>query len=402
MANKIYVGQEGAQELYRRVKALSANYATAEQGAKADAAYQKLVDGIPKSDLDSGVQASLGKADTALQEHQDISGKADKVANATSGNFAGLDANGELEDSGIAASDVATSVQNSHSHSNKAVLDATTASYTTEEQTKLNGIESGAEVNLIESVSVAGTVLDIESKSVNVPEAGGTAGAWVKGVVSGEDTARWDNWKHDANITIPLPKDTIEVKGHLFKYVQIGNLLVTTENLDIPLGTVGTNCFWYNDDEDTNRDLGMLYKFSALGSFQYIDYYHSNEFVPTQEVYDCIYAQGWRIWTDRDWDTIIQAHIPSGGVTQDGLKNMCATSGWNGGTQGANTLGLNLPPSGERQWDGTAYSYKGTYFVARTTYTQQTVNRISPTVSIIGVGNLNTGASIRLVKDVTA
>lgn len=35
----------------------------------------------------------------------------------------------------------------SHSHSNKAVLDATTASYTTAEQTKLKGVSSGAEVN---------------------------------------------------------------------------------------------------------------------------------------------------------------------------------------------------------------------------------------------------------------
>ena len=210
----------------------------------------------------------------------------------------------------------------------------------------------------------------------------------------------WDDWK-SSNITIPLPKDTIEVNGHLFKYVQIGNLLVTTENLDIPLGTVGKNCFWYNDDEDTNRDLGMLYKFSALGSFQYIDHYHPDEFVPTQEVYDCIYAQGWRIWTDQDWNNIIQAHVPSGGVTQDGLKNMCATSGWTGGTQGANTLGLNLPPSGERRWDGTAYNDKGTYFAARTIYTQQTVNKISPTTSLNSTGNLNTGASIRLVKDVT-
>ena len=210
----------------------------------------------------------------------------------------------------------------------------------------------------------------------------------------------WDDWK-SSNITIPLPKDTIEVNGHLFKYVQIGNLLVTTENLDIPLGTVGTNCFWYNDDEDTNRDLGMLYKFSALGSFQYIDYSHPDEFVPTQEVYDCIYAQGWRIWTDLDWNNIIQAHVPSGSVTQDGLKNMCATSGWDGGTQGANTLGLNLPPSGERQWDGTAYTDKGAYFVARTIYTRKTVNKISPTTSLSSTGDLNTGASIRLVKDVT-
>ena len=41
--------------------------------------YSKPTGGIPKTDLASDVQTSLGKADTALQEHQDISGKADKT-----------------------------------------------------------------------------------------------------------------------------------------------------------------------------------------------------------------------------------------------------------------------------------------------------------------------------------
>ncbi len=42
-------------------------------------AYSKPSVGIPKSDLSSAVKASLDKADTALQSHQDISGKADKT-----------------------------------------------------------------------------------------------------------------------------------------------------------------------------------------------------------------------------------------------------------------------------------------------------------------------------------
>ena len=117
----------------------AADFATAAQGTKAETAYQKPAGGIPKTDLSDGVQTSLGKADTALQEHQDISGKedktnkvtswdeptdvqypsaklvndslaskADKVANASSGNFAGLDANGNLTDSGSKATDFAT------------------------------------------------------------------------------------------------------------------------------------------------------------------------------------------------------------------------------------------------------------------------------------------------------
>ena len=42
--------------------------------------YQKPNGGIPKADLDSSVQNSLGKADSAIQSHQDISGKVDKAS----------------------------------------------------------------------------------------------------------------------------------------------------------------------------------------------------------------------------------------------------------------------------------------------------------------------------------
>lgn len=51
---------------------------TIRSGAQAGAtAYQKPGTGIPKADLSDSVQTSLGKADTALQQHQDVSGKAD-------------------------------------------------------------------------------------------------------------------------------------------------------------------------------------------------------------------------------------------------------------------------------------------------------------------------------------
>jgi hypothetical protein len=43
-----------------------------------------------------------------LQSHQSISGKADKLSSATNNNFAALDANGNLKDSGKKASDFAS------------------------------------------------------------------------------------------------------------------------------------------------------------------------------------------------------------------------------------------------------------------------------------------------------
>ena len=86
----------------------ASDFATAAQGALADTAYQKPQGGIPDTDLSAAVQTSLGKADTAIQ---DVSGKADKVSGATENDFAGLDANGNLKDSGKKASDFATAAQ---------------------------------------------------------------------------------------------------------------------------------------------------------------------------------------------------------------------------------------------------------------------------------------------------
>lgn len=46
------------------------------------------------------IQIKEGITAKVIKTHQDISGKADKVSGATSGNFAGLDGNGNLTDSG--------------------------------------------------------------------------------------------------------------------------------------------------------------------------------------------------------------------------------------------------------------------------------------------------------------
>lgn len=67
-----------------------------------------ITDGkITLAKLEKDVQDAIALAKTALQEHQDITGKADKVTDATAGNFAGLDENGNLIDSGVKADDFA-------------------------------------------------------------------------------------------------------------------------------------------------------------------------------------------------------------------------------------------------------------------------------------------------------
>ena len=71
-----------------------------------------ITDGaITEAKLEKNVTDALALARTALQSHQDISGKADKVVGATAGNLAGLDENGNLVDSGKKADDFATKAQ---------------------------------------------------------------------------------------------------------------------------------------------------------------------------------------------------------------------------------------------------------------------------------------------------
>lgn len=111
-AGTAYEGSKGKalKDAYDTHAADTDIHVTANERIAWNAKYDKPADGIAKSDLAADVQASLGKADTALQD-EDIADKADKVSNATAGNFAGLDANGNLTDSGSKAADFATAAQ---------------------------------------------------------------------------------------------------------------------------------------------------------------------------------------------------------------------------------------------------------------------------------------------------
>lgn len=92
-------------------------HVTADQKNMWFAKYNKPTDGIPKTDLASAVQASLNKADTALQEHQDIS---DLVSHTQNGNIhvtseqkTAWSAKYDKPSSGIPKLDLASDVQTS-------------------------------------------------------------------------------------------------------------------------------------------------------------------------------------------------------------------------------------------------------------------------------------------------
>ena len=92
-------------------------HVTSEQKTAWSAKYDKPSSGIPKSDLASAVQTSLNKADTALQEHQDISVLTNHVANnsihVTTDDKTAWNAKYNKPSGGIPKTDLASDVQTS-------------------------------------------------------------------------------------------------------------------------------------------------------------------------------------------------------------------------------------------------------------------------------------------------
>lgn len=78
---------------------------------KADKVQNAVAGNFAGLDANGNLTDSGKKPSDFLTQHQDISGKADKVSGATNGNFAGLDANGNLTDSGNKATDFVAKAQ---------------------------------------------------------------------------------------------------------------------------------------------------------------------------------------------------------------------------------------------------------------------------------------------------
>ena len=106
-------------------KGLSANdYTDAEKSKLAGIAAGAQVNPTPIAPVNA---TESGMFADAYWTKQDLAGKADKVANATSGNLAGLDSYGDLTDSGYAPSDFATPADIPSASSTSPSMDGTAA-----------------------------------------------------------------------------------------------------------------------------------------------------------------------------------------------------------------------------------------------------------------------------------
>lgn len=143
--------------------------------------YSKPSGGIPKSDLASAVQTSLGKADTALQSHQDISGKQDKSTAVT--HKASTAVGSATQPVYIASDGSATpttytlgkSVPSDAKFTDTVYDDATTSAHglmTAAMVTKLNGIASGANKTTVDSELSSTSTNPVQNKVINTALAG--------------------------------------------------------------------------------------------------------------------------------------------------------------------------------------------------------------------------------------
>lgn len=112
--------------------------------------YSKPTGGIPKSDLTTSVQASLNKADTALQSHQDISNLATKTE---------VNAKYTKPSAGIPKTDLNSAVQASLNKADSAL----------QNHQDISHLATKEEVENNEKVTAAALV-DLETRKVNIED----------------------------------------------------------------------------------------------------------------------------------------------------------------------------------------------------------------------------------------
>lgn len=386
----------------------AADFATAEQGEKADTAYQKPDGGIPKADLDQSVQDSLDKADTALQAEDiegkedksnkvaawsgtpdddhypteklvkdaldqidtDLSVKADKVSGATNGNFAGLDANGNLTDSGSKASDFATAAQGAKADS------------------------------AIQGISVNGTAVN--------PDANKNVAISIPKSVPDPSASNQMLFSTDGSTWVPMTWETISfntvtIGGKQYTTATVGSQIWLVGNLDLTwdglvpseAGTAYLNeprANYYSDDESTygwnGKKYGLLYNWAAV---RYMDEHANTLF------------EGWHVPTSDEWNTLKQS------LGASGAYELMTTTEWIA-ENGSDLYGFSAVPSGIRG-ASPSYAYGGNG--ARANFWTKTHPGDSKIVATMWTMRGDNGAfyyddgafkdtqgSVRLVKDV--
>lgn len=247
---------------------------TIRSGASSGAtAYQKPQDGIPNADLAAAVQTSLNKADTALQEHQDISGKVDKVTGK-----------------GLSTND-----------------------YTTADKNKLAGIAEGAQVNVQPNWSQTNTLADdyIKNKPSRLPAS--DVQEWAKALVKPSYTAS------EVGVTTIPGLSSTNVQAALVEIIGLGvagqwhlGTVINTNNSTTVVTGAKVGDLYLNTDT-TNAAFGNVYQLTDVsGTAKWV--FQLN----------IIAKVALRTSTDANNYTHAYLDITNGGTTTQGTQDLMA------------------------------------------------------------------------------
>lgn len=296
----------------------------------------RITSDVDSDDPDAAITAAavLNELDRYVQ----------KVDGASAGNVATLTNDGSIEDSRIAGKDVADAVGQRHIHSNKETLDDITAAYTTEEQTKLTGIAEGAQVNVIESISVNDTAVEPdEHKNVNIviPKAVPDPVAPNQMLFSA-DGVSW------APVTWEMAVFGGEViAGRVYRTITLNNQTWMAENLEYewdgltidPQGFPNERAAWYVERDkstyglDTDYHGGLLYNGPAMAVLEGK-------------------IAGWHLPTKEDWENLTTPLGWSTAAQKMKCVDSIVNSNWPFGFNGTDITEFTAIPIG-RYYSGT-------------------------------------------------
>ena len=309
----------------------------------------------------------------------DLSGYVRKVGGATEGNLGSLAADGGLADSGISGNSVGDALS------------------------KIGGIESGAQVNIIESISVNGTAVN--------PDANKNVAISIPKSVPDPSAPNQMLFSTDGSTWVPMTWEMVvfnpnDIGGRTYRTVTIGNQIWLAENLDykfdyngseLPVGVSGypsTPAAWYYTNEETygidgTRKCGLMYNWYAA---KYLDDNKATLLPP-----------GWHVPTQAEWFTLAETVTESiAGYLLKALDN--ATGNWPTGWGGNDEYGFGALPGGMRLNGGSSFDVGDSI----TYWTKEESSAVGLTAGftknsnkmVQGNGTKENGCYIRLVKDV--
>ncbi|MEK7391584.1 MAG: FISUMP domain-containing protein [Fibrobacterota bacterium] len=192
-------------------------------------------------------------------------------------------------------------------------------------------------------------------------------------------------------------KSVVEWGGKTYKTVTIGSQTWMAENLNVKVDS----SWWYDNDPDTGRKYGRLYKWSAMLGIPDSCTGTISCASMIRPKHQGICPTGWHLPADSDWSVLL---TNIGGKSTAG-KLLKSTSGWDGSDNGVDEYGFTALPAGYLVYDRTFHSlHTGTIFwsTSQTDHGafRRTFNLMGgPTGTFEGQYMASSGYSVRCLKD---